>query len=315
MDVLNEKPDEITLILTYDSQKVKILKCNKNDKLENIFKNIASLVRVSFDKLAFLYEGKTIKDYSQTFAQIITPLDNKAKEMNILVYNLRRSLIDQQNYINIIFLLNSEDFYSTKASRFSILKNICNEYASKKGLNIKSLIFKYRDKEIDLNLKFDDFASDYDKNCLGITLLVYNKNPLKVKFHFMNEQPYTIDCYKEDKIEDIFNDYALKHSLDINNLSFKYDITPDEIDPQQTFNQLINSYDKSSDTRLLTNATNNYLNQTLSENTNEIDILVQEKTFQNEPQTLTQTQSHCSKCKKIIMIISIIIILIIINNR
>ena len=61
MEALNEKPDEITLILTYDSQKVKTLICNKNDKLENIFKNIASLIGVSFDKLAFLYAGKTCR--------------------------------------------------------------------------------------------------------------------------------------------------------------------------------------------------------------------------------------------------------------
>ena len=40
MNALNEKPDEITLILSYDSQTVKTLKCNKNDNLIIFSKNI-----------------------------------------------------------------------------------------------------------------------------------------------------------------------------------------------------------------------------------------------------------------------------------
>ena len=217
--------------------------------------------------------------------------------------------MDQQNYITIIFSLNSKDTDIEKASRNTILKNICKEYALKKGLNLESLIFKYGAKEFDLNLKFDEMASSYDKNCMGITILVYNKNPLKINFHFKNEQSHTIDCYKEDKIKDIFNKYALNNSLDINNLSFKYSIIPVEMDKQQTFNQLINNNDKSN-MGLLSNETNNNFDETIIENISEINIYVKEKEFQNEPQT--QSQTYFKKYKKIIIIISIIIILIII---
>jgi len=312
MDALNEKPDEITLILSYDSQTVKTLKCNKNDKLENVFKKYASNIGVVFNNLFFLYAGNEINDYTQTFSQLITSLDKETKEMNILIYNKSISLMDQKNYITIIFSLNSKDIDIEKVSRNTILKNICKEYALKKGLNLKSLLFKYGEKEINLNLKFDEMASSYDKNCMGITILVYNKNPLKIKFHFKNEQPYIMDRYKEDKIKDIFNEYALNNSLDINNLSFKYGIILDEIDQQQTFNQLINNYDQNSDMGLLSNATNSYFNETKYDNISEIDIFVEEKEFQKEPQTQSQSQTSFKKYKKIIIIISIIIILIII---
>ena len=53
MNALNEKPDEITLILSYDSQTVKTLKCNKNDKLDNIFKKYSSNIGVAFNNLFF----------------------------------------------------------------------------------------------------------------------------------------------------------------------------------------------------------------------------------------------------------------------
>ena len=53
MNALNEKPDEITLILSYDSQTVKTLKCNKNDKLDNIFKKYFSNIGVAFNNLFF----------------------------------------------------------------------------------------------------------------------------------------------------------------------------------------------------------------------------------------------------------------------
>ena len=52
------------------------------------------------------------------------------------------------------------------------------------------------------------------------------KNSLKVNFLYKTEQPYSIECYKEDKINDVFNEFAIQNNISLNNLSFKYGIVP-----------------------------------------------------------------------------------------
>ena len=293
-----EKKNDITLILTYDSQKVKTLKCDKNDKLEDIFRNVASQIQENLDSLIFIYSGKELVDFTKTFNEIINAIDDTEKVMNILIYNIKRSLVvDKKKNINFIFLLNSKDISEIKAPRETILKNIFNEYATKKLLKMNALLFKYGDKEIDLNKKFDDVATSYDKKCNGMSILVYNKNPLKIKFFYDNKNPYEMHCYKEDKIKDVFNNYALNNSLNINDLCFEYEMIPILIDSQGTFLDLFNNEDNKS--REFVNLTT----ITLSNNINEIDIIVKQGNL--------ESQSYFKKYKYII-IISIIIILILI---
>ena len=293
-----EKKNDITLILTYDSQTVKTLKCDKNEKLEDIFRNVASQIQENLDSLIFIYSGKELVDFTKTFNEIINAIDDTEKVMNILIYNIKRSLVvDKKKNINFIFLLNSKDISEIKAPRDTILKNIFNEYATKKLLKMNALLFKYGDKEIDLNKKFDDVATSYDKKCNGMSILVYNKNPLKIKFFYDNKNPYEMHCYKEDKIKDVFNNYALNNSLNINDLCFEYEMIPILIDSQGTFLDLFNNEDNKS--REFVNLTT----ITLSNNINEIDIIVKQGNL--------ESQSYFKKYKYII-IISIIIILILI---
>ena len=162
---------------------------------------------------------------------------------------------------------------------------------------MNALLFKYGDKEIDLNKKFDDVATSYDKKCNGMSILVYNKNPLKINFFYDNKNPYEMHCYKEDKIKDVFNNYALNNSLNINDLCFEYEMIPILIDSQGTFLDLFNNEDNKS--REFVNLTT----ITLSNNINEIDIIVKQGNL--------ESQSYFKKYKYII-IISIIIILILI---
>ena len=293
-----EKKNDITLILTYDSQTVKTLKCDKNEKLEDIFRNVASQIQENLDSLIFIYSGKELVDFTKTFNEIINAIDDTEKVMNILIYNIKRSLVvDKKKNINFIFLLNSKDISEIKAPRETILKNIFNEYATKKLLKMNALLFKYGDKEIDLNKKFDDVATSYDKKCNGMSILVYNKNPLKINFFYDNKNPYEMHCYKEDKIKDVFNNYALNNSLNINDLCFEYEMIPILIDSQGTFLDLFNNEDNKS--REFVNLTT----ITLSNNINEIDIIVKQGNL--------ESQSYFKKYKYII-IISIIIILILI---
>lgn len=98
-----EKKNDITLILTYDSQTVKTLKCDKNEKLEDIFRNVASQIQENLDSLIFIYSGKELVDFTKTFNEIINAIDDTEKVMNILIYNIKRSLVVDKKKILILF--------------------------------------------------------------------------------------------------------------------------------------------------------------------------------------------------------------------
>jgi hypothetical protein len=51
--------------------------------------------------------------------------------------------------------------------------------------------------------------------------------------------PYCIECYKEDKIEDICSDFASKHNISKNKLIFKY--KESLIDQNQTLSEFLNN--------------------------------------------------------------------------
>ena len=190
------------------------------------------------------------------------------------------------------------------------MKTICYEYANKKSLELNSLIFKYGGKEIDLNKKFDDIANKYDKKCLGMTIEVYNRKSssyLKVNFFYKSKSPYSIQCYKEDKIIDIIDEYTLKKSLTIDQLSFYYGSIPIDIYSDQTFYQLINNKN-NNDIIIYTN------NKAFNNNINEIDITVKDLKKLSETTQLSETNqsSEPRRNKNLIIIISIILILILI---
>ena len=112
------------------------------------------------------------------------------------------------NEINVLFILDSREICEMKSSWETVIEKVYNEYV-KKNLNRNSLLFKYSDEKIDLNKKFKDIANEHDKRCLGIAIMVYTGNPLKINFIYQNK-PSQINCFIEDKIKDIFKDNNIK---------------------------------------------------------------------------------------------------------
>ena len=194
MKLLNLETEEISLIISYESQKVETLKCKMNDKIENILTGFASKINVEYSSLFVLYSGKIIQgnDLKKTFFQVMNGHDKKEKSMNILVYRkiLDDTVISEQrdlDIINIILIIDSKNIIVIKDRKENSLKNIIHKNATKIGSDPNSLTFKYGQNDIDLNKKFDDIANEMDKKFLGMTLSVYTRTPIKVNFININE--------------------------------------------------------------------------------------------------------------------------------
>ena len=277
--MLNLLSEEIKVILNFESQQVSVILCKNDIVMENILMDFALQIKVEFTSLMFLHGGERISNFKQTFYQCMNEEDKKLKEINILVYKINKSLIQQSiqpNFINIIFRKEWDrniDIVIKKIKREETLKKVCEKYASEIGFNLNSIIFKYDGNEIDINKKFDDFANDYDKDCFGMTIFISKINNLTVNFLFKNFEPFPMECSKEDKMQDIFYKYAKLNKLDLNNLSFKYGIVPLNID-DKILNQVISNNESTSNIDL----NDPKINTTKSLNNHNIDIIVTEIT-------------------------------------
>ena len=57
MELLKIESEEISVIISYESQKVETFKCKMNDKLENFVTRFASKINVEYSSLFVLYSG------------------------------------------------------------------------------------------------------------------------------------------------------------------------------------------------------------------------------------------------------------------
>ena len=109
MELLKIESEEISVIISYESQKVETLKCKMNDKIENILTGFASKINVEYSSLFVLYSGKIIQgnDLKKTFFQVMNGHDKKEKSMNILVYRkiLDDTVISEQRDLDIINII------------------------------------------------------------------------------------------------------------------------------------------------------------------------------------------------------------------
>ena len=323
MKSLNPIEDKISLNIIYESQKVESSECSINDKIEKILISFAKKNNIEYSSLYILYNGTIFQNdsFKKTFFEIINTFDKKEKSMNILVYRTTNDtnhikpkqennnmMKNMKNMINIILIIDSKNPLILQGKREDKLKDTINKNSVKIGLNIESLTFKYGINVIDLNQKFDDFASDEDKKLSGITLSVYTKVPIKVVFvnnidnnDNNDDRKIPFDCFLEDKIKNFCLEYCSKINKSIKDLSFKYENI--EIKLNQTFYEMLkdkNNIDTSTiDIISNMNETNNDFDaKQIIQNIKEIEITVNLKSFLKRHKIL------------LIIISSIIIILI-----
>ena len=287
---------EINLIISYESEAVETLKCNSDDKLENVLKKFAEIKNMENPSFMILYGGKNIQgdDLKKSLSEIMTGLDKQDLTMNILLYRNIIKIVQDKSNINIILIIDSRKVFVLQGKREDKLKDILIKNNSKINSDINSLIFKYGNKNVDLDKKFEEIANNTDKNFCGMTLNAYTQNKLIVNFEYNNFRQFRNECNIEDNIRNICNIYCKRFGKNINELTFRYRLFNINLD--QTFEELL-AYNEDIKSK------NNIIAQEedLEENNiKEINIIV------------IDNESSIKKYKKLIIIISIILVIIII---
>ena len=289
-------PTEIELMITYESQAVDTLKCNSNDKIENVLQKFADKKNIENPSFMILYGGKTIQedDLKKPLSQIMIGPDKEDKTMNILLYRNVTKVVKDRSNINIILIIDSKNVFHLQGKSEDKLRDILTKNQGKINADINSLIFKYGNKTVDLDKNFEQIANDTDKNFCGMTLNAFSQNKLIVNFVCKSYRQLRKECNTEDNIRKICNIYCRRFGKNINEVTFKYKLSDIYLD--QTFDELLSNID---DIR----SKNNIIDQEEDEEGNrfkEINILV------------IDNESFIKKNKKLIIIISIILIIIII---
>ena len=229
MKFLNHEEDEMELIISYESQKVEKIKCKMSEKIEDILTKFANKINVDYSSFMILYSGKALvnNDLKSTFFQVMSTHDKIQKSMSILIYTKSTIFLSGQVFIKILLIINSTNVFELKGKKNESIKSILKRNETKIGKDIDSLIIKYGNDEIDINKKFDDIANETDKKFSGITLSAYSDDsnyPITVVFEDSNNKKEEIDCYIDDKIEDICKIYCSRKNKSIKDFYFKYEL-------------------------------------------------------------------------------------------
>ena len=289
---------EINLIISYESQEKETLKCNSTEKLENVLEKFKKEKNIEDPSLIILYGGKTIQedDLKKSLFQIMTGRDKHESTMSLLLYRNATKIAQDKSNINIKLVINSRNAIVLQGKREDKLRDILIRNGAKINMNINSLIFKYGNKDVDIDKKFDQIVNITDNNSCQMTLNAYTKKKFFVNFIYKKHRQLRIECKTENNIRDICNIYCNNLRKNINELTFRYKFFNINLD--QTFNDLLSDNDDIS-------SKNNIIDQEEGpeENrTKEINIIV----IENEKESLLK------KYKKLIIIITIILIIIII---
>ena len=77
---------------SFDGEDI-IIPCRKEDKIKNIFSKFSSNVKIDINSLYFLYGGVQLINLELTFYEQANSIDKERNEMNILVYEFKKSNI------------------------------------------------------------------------------------------------------------------------------------------------------------------------------------------------------------------------------
>ena len=237
---------EINLIISYESQEKETLKCNSTEKLENVLEKFKKEKNIEDPSLMILYGGKTIQedDLKKSLFQIMTGRDKHDSTMNILLYRNATKIAQDKSNINIKLVINSRNAIVLQGKREDKLRDILIRNGAKINMNINSFDFKYRNKDVDIDKKFDQIVNITDNNSCQMTLNAYTKKKFFVNFIYNKHRQLRIECKTENNIRDICNVYCNNLRKNINELTFRYKYFNINLD--QTFNDLLSENDDIS---------------------------------------------------------------------
>jgi len=225
-------PKEMKIIFTFEALDKDLIKCDIKEKLINIFKNYSKKKGIELDSLYFLCNGEIINDFEKTFEELANVENKNNMEINILVYIKNESKIDEDSIINVYFL-EEKKTKRIKCKRKDKIKDICNNYEIQTNFKSNSMIYKYKGIELDLEKSFDN----YELINNDIFIKVCSKTLIYIIFAYFGIL-YNVECYKEDKIEDMCSDFASKNNINKKKVMFKY--KDKLIEQNKTLNQFLN---------------------------------------------------------------------------
>ena len=236
-----DTPKEIKIIFNFETQDIDIIKCNIKEKIITTFKNYSKKIGIELNSLYFLCNGDKICDFEKTFEEIANSENKENMEINILVYKASKSQIDEDSTnksqinedskINVYFL-EPKNTKRITCKRKDKIKNICEKYEMQTQSKSKSLIYKLNGIELNLEKSFDY----YEKINNDIFIHVFSKTLIIILFAYLNVL-YNVECYKEDKIEDICSNFASKNNINEKKVIFKY--KDNLIDKNKTLNNFL----------------------------------------------------------------------------
>ena len=220
--------EEVNIVFIYESQEKENIKCNINEKIINVFKVFSKKIGVDLNSLYFLYNGDKINDFEKTFDQLINKDNRIIMEITILVYKAN----EDNSKINVYFS-EGDNISKFSCDKNETIRNICNRYENEFNFKHNSKIYKHEGIELDLDKTFPYYNNSEN----DIFIKVYPKTLVLIIFAYLGTL-YSMECYKEDKVEDISSEFASKNNINKNKIIFKY--KDSSINQKITLNEFLN---------------------------------------------------------------------------
>ena len=168
--------NEIKVFFGYEGEPEEKFTFKENEKIKDVCLHFASKKGILFDSVYFMFDGNVLvsSKYNKPLKAFINGLSGR--ELHILVKNR-----DNPNYINsnkkikVIFIFESEP----EEIEFPIktkMEDVFKFFANKKGKNIHSLYFEYRNKKVDSNKIIEELAVISDINRGKLEMIVKENN-------------------------------------------------------------------------------------------------------------------------------------------
>ena len=168
---------DIKLIFNFNQDEDQF-ECNRKDPINKILSIYCKMKHIELNSVYFLIDGEKVSDYEKTFETLAKNKENK--ELIFLVYKYPKTV-----FIYFSFLNSIDREEQDAQDKF---ENIFYEYASKKNINKKKLIFKYNNFPVDESQTIDEFLR---QKIVNINEL--NKNNNDVTFNSMPIQEDDIE--------------------------------------------------------------------------------------------------------------------------
>ena len=184
-----------SLTINYESGAViTSYKCHLTDKLNDILRKFANKLDLDYSSIHFQYGGKIfpINESKEKISQIINVTDKESKSMTILAYKIQNTTENEN--VKIRLEIENRNPITLQGKKTEALKEIFKRNIDKiKITNLNYFIFKYGNREIDLNNNFNDIANNTDKRSLMLIISLQLKiNPSYNSSLFCQKYKYYI---------------------------------------------------------------------------------------------------------------------------